>query len=109
MSYYECILVGTRAHWISGEWSSIPTMTAVSQFIEQDPRLLDSSASTQEYSVHSLTSSESTAVKLEQIFIKKGLFHSIHFIIDWTEGFVRINRISFTESCKSNEKATEKA
>ena len=109
MSYYECILAGTRAHWISGERSSIPTRAASSQFIQQDPCSLDSIASTQEYSVHSLTSSEPTAVKLEQIFIKVGSFHSTHFIIDWTEGFVRINSISFTESCKSDEKAKEKA
>ena len=78
MSYCECILAGTRVHWISREWSSIPTRAASSQFIQKDPCLLDSSASTQEYSVHPLTASESSAVNEEQIFIKVGLYHSIY-------------------------------
>ena len=64
INYCECILVDTTAYWISGEWSSIPTNAASSQFIQQDSRLLESSASTQEYSVHSLPSPESNAVKL---------------------------------------------
>ena len=72
MNYYEYPFVDTTAYWISEERSSIPTNAASSQFIQQDSRLLESSASTQEYSVHPLPSPESNAVKLLPIrnFIK---------------------------------------
>lgn len=110
MSYSEYVLVGTTAHGISEGSSSILTSSASSEFIEQDSRLLDSSASAQHYSVHPSTL-PTNAVKLLQLFIEVRLSHTcgILFNIGWTERFGICSSTNATGNGKNNEKAKQKA